>query len=168
MFTQRVLVRYVILIPILVLVIIYFLAFHNTEANTEVVEKVVYEAPIYSINLTESTQHDICEMCEKNKLSYELILSICQIEGINNTQKQDIEVLVEDLVYYRDYWTDLGYPDEIVFDLMLLSRQRGIEGCAAYIQDNGFYEINTYVKSITEYKFYLEQNLKALTVANQK
>src|SRR5665647_272625 len=67
------------------------------------------------------------KLCEKNHLSYELVLSIYQIEGDNNTQIDNIKAKIGKLAYYRDYWAEQGYRDEIVFDLMLLSEQRGIE-----------------------------------------
>jgi hypothetical protein len=45
-----------------------------------------------------------------------------------------------------------GYSDENVFNLTLLSRQRGIEGCKIYIKDNDNYEKDIYVQKVTEYK----------------
>ena len=116
------------------------------------------EAPIYKISISENTQRHIWELCEKNQLSYELVLAIYQIEGNNNTQIDSIIAKVGKLAYYRDYWAEQGYRDEMVFDLMLLSEQRGIEGCRIFMKDSDSYELDNYVQRVTEYKYYLEQN----------
>ncbi|HVJ48444.1 hypothetical protein [Desulfitobacterium sp.] len=120
-----------------------------------------YEVPIYKIPISENTQRDIWELSEKEHLSYELVLAIYQVEGIESTQIDDIEADIGKLVYLRDYWTEQGFPDEVVFDLMLLSKQRGIEGCITFMEDNDSYELDNYVREVTEYKYYLEGGLDA-------
>ena len=115
------------------------------------------DIPIYKISISESTQRDIWKLCEENRLSYELVLAIYQIEGNNNIQIDSIKAEIEKLVYIRDYWTEQGFPDEIVFDRLLLSNQRGIEGCKIYIRNNDSYYLDDYVKKVTDYKYYLEQ-----------
>lgn len=118
---------------------------------------IVYEVPIYQIPVIENTQRDIWKLCEENRLSYELILAIFYTEGIHTVQMDVIKTEVEKLVYLRDYWATQGIPDEIVFDLMLLSRQRGIEGCLSYMKENDSYDLDDYVQKVTNYKYYLEQ-----------
>lgn len=123
-----------------------------------------YEVPIYKISISETTQRDIRKLSEKEHLSYELVLAIYQVEGIESTQMDDIAADIGKLVYLRDYWTEQGFPDEIVFDLMLLSRQRGIEGCKTFMQDNGSSDLDSYVRKVTEYKYFLEESLDATPV----
>lgn len=117
----------------------------------------VAEATIYHINISKDTQHVIWEICQSNLFSYELVLAIYQIEGNKNTQFTSIKSDIEKLVYYRDYWTEQGFPDEIVFSLLLLSRQRGIEGCIVFMKANDAIELDDYVQKVTKYKYYLEQ-----------
>lgn len=144
---------YTFLIPTMILILIFFLTVQKTEG----ISSSVYEAPIYKMSFSENIQRDIWELCEKNHLSYELVLAIFHIEGDNNTQIEHIKVEIEKLVYLRDHWAKQGYSDEFVFDLMLLSRQRGIEGCIKFIKDNGANYSDNYVQRVTEYKYYLEQ-----------
>lgn len=60
-------------------------------------------------------------------------------------------------VYYlaklRDTWQ--GYSDEEVFSLMLISYNRGIQGCKKYVEKYG--TENDYVTKVYEYKIMLEQ-----------
>ncbi|KJS84279.1 MAG: hypothetical protein JM58_11305 [Peptococcaceae bacterium BICA1-8] len=107
--------------------------------------------------MPENTQLDIWKICEENDLSYELGLSVFQIEGVNDFQTGNIRAEIEKLAYLRDYWSEQGFPDEIVFDLMLLSKQRGIDGCENLMKDTDAYHLDNYVQKVTEYKFYLEQ-----------
>jgi len=118
---------------------------------------IAYEVPIYQIPVSESTRRDIWNLCEENRLSYELVLAIFHTEGIHYEQLDAIKPEVEKIVYLRDYWTKQGFPDEIVFELMLLSRQRGIEGCLGYMKDNKSYNLDDYVQKVTNYKYYLEK-----------
>lgn len=117
----------------------------------------VDEATIYNITVSKNTQHNIWEICQSNNLSYELVLAIYQIEDNKNTHFDRINADVEKLVHLRDYWSEQGFPDEIVFNLLLLSRQRGIEGCIAFMKDNDAIELDGYVQKVTEYKYFLEQ-----------
>ena len=116
-----------------------------------------FKTPIYEISIPESTQRDIWKLCEENHFSYELALAVFQVEGTINTEISSITAEIEKLVYFRNYWTEQGYPDEVVFDLVLLSRQRGLEGCAIFMKDNDSYHLDSYVQQVTEYKYYLEQ-----------
>lgn len=83
-------------------------------------------------------------------------MAIYQIEGKNISKSNYIKEDIEKFAYYRDYWTEQGFPDEIVFNLMLLSREKGIEGCKIFIEDNGYHYFDDYVQKVTEYKCYLE------------
>jgi hypothetical protein len=109
------------------------------------------------MGISENAQRDIWKLCRENDLSYELVLAIYQIEGNNDTQIDSLKVEIENLLYLRNYWAGQGFSDEIVFDLMLLSRQRGIEGCKKYMEDNESSELDEYVQKVTKYKYYLEQ-----------
>lgn len=118
---------------------------------------IAYEAPIHQIPVSESAQRDIWNLCEENSLSYELVLAIFHTEGINYEQLDVIKTEVNKIVNLRDYWAKQGFPDERVFELMLLSRQRGIEGCLSYLKDNESYSLDNYVQKVTDYKYYLEK-----------
>jgi hypothetical protein len=132
--------------------------------KVEGISSIDYEVPIYKISISENAQRNIWKLCEENHLSYELVLAIYQVEGINNTQIDNIKADIEGLAYIRDYWTEQGFPDETVFYLLLLSRQRGIEGCKIFMKDNNSYDLDDFVQKVTEYKYYLEQSLDALPV----
>lgn len=118
---------------------------------------IAYETPIHQIPVSESTQRDIWNLCEENSLSYELVLAIFHTEGINYEQLDVIKTEMKKIVYLRDYWAKQGFPDERVFELMLLSRQRGIEGCLNYLKDNESYSLDNYVQKVTDHKYYLEK-----------
>ncbi|MFZ2537691.1 MAG: hypothetical protein WAX04_02170 [Oscillospiraceae bacterium] len=154
MFNARGLIRYTFLIPIIILILSCPLAF-PTAASTA---SNRYEVPIYQVPISEKTQRDIWKICEENHLSYELVLAVLHTEGINNISIVSVKADIEILVYYRDYWASQGFPDEKVFDLLLLSRERGIEGCLTLIKENNAYELDNYVQKVTEYKYYLEQS----------
>lgn len=116
------------------------------------------EVTIYKISIPENTQRDIYRLSKENNLAYELVLAIYKIESDNKTPIDNIEAEIANLVYLRDYWAQQNYSDEIVFDLMLLSRHRGIEGSIIFMEENlNFYEIDQYILEVTEYKYYLNQ-----------
>lgn len=154
MFNVKELIRYMLLIPIL-----FLLAFSPAVQTAEGISSTDYEIPVYNILMSESTQRYIGKLCEENRLSYELVLAIYQIEGTKDTKIDGITAEIEKLVYFRNYWTEQGFPDEIVFDLMLLSRQRGIEGCRIFMKNNDSYYLDNYVQKVTKYKYYIEQSL---------
>lgn len=156
MLIRRGLVKYLLLslIPLVILILIICPLVVPKAAESSAID---YEAPVYNIPISENTQHDIWTLCEKNNLSYELVLAVSHIEGDNNMQIDSIKADIEKLAYYRDYWTEQGFPDEIVFDLMLLSKQRGIEGCKIFMKNSNSYESDNYVQKVTEYKYYLEK-----------
>jgi len=153
MFKVRRLIWYIFLVAFVILILICTLAFQKTNKDSS----IRYEIPIYLIPISEETQSDIWKQCEKNNLSYELVLAIYQIEGDSVFQTTNIKTEIESLVYFRDYWSKLGFPDEVVYNLMLLSRSRGIEGCVIFMKDNESYNLDNYVQEVTEYKYYLEQ-----------
>ena len=174
MFIKRVLGWHIFLIPIIITMLFFTVAVKELEeipsvgfeapvygSETPVYSSETmsdsYEVPIYKISISESTQRYIWKLCEENHFSYELALAVYQIEGNYNTQIDSIKAEIEKLVYYRNYWTEQGFPDEVVFDLVLLSRQRGIEGCKIFMEDNDSYYLDSYVQKVTEYKYYLEQ-----------
>lgn len=136
---------------------------HSADAVAKAVQKipesssVCYEPMIYNISVSENTQRIIWDICQKNNLSYELVLAIYKIEGNTNAQIDSIKADIGKLIYLRDYWAEQEFPDDIVFNLMLLSRQRGIEGCIIFMNDNASFEHDDYVQKVTEYKYYLEQ-----------
>lgn len=142
-----------------VLTIIVTAVFYLAVNDAEAIDSVDNEAPIYEIPISDSTQQYIWKICEVNEFSYELILSVYKVEGFDNIKHGDIKSDIGTLVYYRDYWAKQGYPDEFVFDLILISRLRGIEGCWTFLKHTESYDLNDYVQAVSEYKFYLEQSL---------
>ncbi|MCM1567694.1 hypothetical protein [Dehalobacter sp. 4CP] len=153
---KRGLVKY-LLLSLITLVILILIICPLVVPKAAESSAIGYEVPVYNIPIPENTQRDIWKLCEKNKLSYELVLAVFQIEGDNNMQIDSIKAVIEKLAYYRDYWTEQGFPDEIVFNLMLLSKQRGIEGCKVFMENSDTYESDNYVQKVTEYKYYLEK-----------
>lgn len=146
-------IRYTFLIPIAILMLICSLTVHKTAGSSF----NGYEVPIYKMITSENNQRDIWKLCEENHLSYELVLAVFYIDGVDTTQIDNIKAEIEKLANHRDYWTGQGFPDEDVFDLMLLSRDRGIEGCKIFMNDSDSYHLDDYVQKVTEYKYYLEQ-----------
>lgn len=59
------------------------------------------------------------------------------------------------LACLRDIWAEKGYPDEEVVSLMLLSYNRSVKGCEAYVAEHGL--ANEYVDKVLEYKYQFEQ-----------
>lgn len=157
MFISREPMRYKYFIIIVFLLLFFPLTLTKVDAITSIEDDV----PIYKISILENTQRVIWELCNNKQLSYELVLAIYQIEGNNNIQIDTIKTDIEKLAYYRDYWADQGYPDEMVYELMLLTREKGIEGCITYMKDNNAINPDDYVQKVTEYKYYLEQSLDA-------
>src|SRR5659263_368594 len=116
---------------------------------------------IYNVAIAGDTQQNIWKFCEGKDFSYELLLSIYHVDGINDRAIQEVEKDIAELTYLRDYWTGKGYADEDVFNLVILSRDMGIEGCKDYVKENPNYKDNEYLKSVTEYKYYIEQSLES-------
>lgn len=154
-FDARGSIRYVLLIPIVIFTMICSPAVQTAEG----ISTTDYEMPVYDILLPESTQRYIGKLCEENRLSYELVLAIYQLEGAKDIKMNGIAAEIDKLVYIRNYWTEQGFPDEIVFDLMLLSRQRGIEGCRIFMKNSDVYYLDNYVQKVTQLKYYIEQSL---------
>jgi len=153
MYNKKRLTLYSFLVAIIIIILICTFAVLKADDNSS----VEYKMPVYKISISEDTQCDIWKQCEKNKLSYELVLAIYQTEGKNTSKFNNIKEEIENLAYFRDYWTELGFPDEIVFNLMLLSKERGIEGCKTFMKESDSYNLDNYVQKVTEYKYYLEQ-----------
>lgn len=130
----------------------------NVVENVVEISSISGEATIYNISMLENTQRDIWTLCQQNNLAYELVLAIYQIEGDNSIHIDSIKAEIEKLVYLREYWAQQNFSDEIVFDLMLLARNEGIEESIISMKDNDSYgSDNDYVQKVTEYKNYLDQ-----------
>lgn len=154
MLIARKLIHYILFAQIVVLMLVC----SSTVLKAVGVSSCDYEIPLYKIHISENTQRDIWELYENNHLSYELVLAIFLTEGKNDIQIDSIKAEIEELAYFRDYWTEQGYPDEYVFDLLLLSRQRGIEGCIMFMKNTDPDERDEYVEKVTECKYFLEKN----------
>lgn len=129
---------------------------HQSEkTNTDALN---YEVPIYLIPIPENTQREIWKLSQENHLAYELVLAILQIDAHYNTRMDEVKAVIEELASYRNYWREQDYPDEMVFDLLILSAQRGIEGSKGFIARNNAYDQDDYVQRVTAYKYYLDQN----------
>ena len=153
MFNKKRVKLYVILIVCIIIIpICIFAALKSADNSSE-----ESEIHIYNISISESNQRDIWKYSEKNKLSYELILAIYQTESENDYLFNNFNEEIEELAYFRDYWTELGFSDEIVYSLILISKERGIIGCSDFMKNNDSYDLNNYVQKVTEYKFHLEQ-----------
>lgn len=176
----RSLIRYAFLLPIVILTLICVLSVQKAEGVSSVEPNVVfpinpkeissmdaergsstidydYRIPIYNISISEVTQREIWKLSKKENLSFELILAIYQAEGIDSKPIDEIKADIGKLVDYRDYWAERGFSDEVVFDLMLLSKQRGIEGCITFMEHNNSYNLDSYIQKVTDYKYYLEE-----------
>jgi hypothetical protein len=81
--------------------------------------------PIDLIPIPESTLREIWRLCEEKRLAYELVLAILQTDAHYSARMDELGVVIEELAYYRDYWTAEDYPDESVFDLLILSAKEG-------------------------------------------
>lgn len=149
---KRVKLNAILIVAIIIVSICIFAALRSADKSS-----VGSEIHIYNINISEDNQRNIWKHSEKNKLSYELVLAIYQTESENDSFFNNINKEIEELAYFRDYWTELGYPDEIVYSLILISKERGINGCLDFMKNNDSYELNNYVQKVTEYKFFLEQ-----------
>jgi len=154
MFINRGSIRYIFLIPVLLLITVLLINVQTAEGSTYIDD----EAYIYEIPISEETQRNIWTECKKNELSYELVLAIYQVEVIDNTQIEDIAAEIKDITDIRNYWEEQGIAEEMVFELTLLSRENGIESCKAFIKDNNYYDLDNYVKEVAEYKGHLEQS----------
>lgn len=142
---------------VLVIQILIFILFCPSPVKISAdVDSINYEVPIYNLSIPENTQRDIWTLCEKNDLSYELVLAIFHIDD-DYAQIDDVSVAIKELDYHRDYWTEQGYPDEMVFNLMLLSKQKGVEGSKIFLSNGGASDNDDYVQKVTAYKYYLEQ-----------
>jgi len=148
-------VRYAFLVLIIILVIFS----HLLALKAEETASMDSEIPIYQIPISERTQQDIGKLCEEKELSYEFVLAIFHVEGIQDVTIDTAKIEIEKIVDLRDYWKSQGYPDEIIFDLLLLSRERGIQGCLSYLEASDANNMDAYVQKVTEYKYKLEQSL---------
>ena len=159
MYIRGGLISFRLLMPIIIILAIYSIAMTMTKTETKEPLPVDHDGPIYEIPVSESTQHDVWKLCEENEFPYELILSIYEVEGFDNIKHDKIKADIEKLVFYRTYWAKQGYPDEFVFDLILISRLRGVAGCVIYMQNTESYDLNAYVQAVSDYKSFLEQSL---------
>lgn len=157
MFPSRRFIKDIIfVIPILILILICL----SPVPTSAEISSADYEEPVFKILIPEKAQQEIWLACEENNLAYTFVLAILQMDGDNDAHLNDpdgINKVIEQLVYYRDYWREQGYCDEMVFDLIILSRQRGIDSCKAFIQNNGSSEHDLYVQKVTAYKYFLDQ-----------
>jgi hypothetical protein len=182
---SRGLIRYAFLLPIIILTLICVLSVQKAEGISSVELNIVspvglkeissintekwgspleYEIPIYDIPISEVTQREIWKLSEREHFSYELILAIYQAEGIASKPIDEIQADIRKLVDYRDYWTERGFPDEVVFDLVLLSQKRGIEGCITFMEQNNSFNLDSYIQKVTNFKYYLEERPKVIVL----
>lgn len=80
--------------------------------------------------------------------------------GIDNPnpfdEKQNIQMGVWYLKWLSDYWRNQGYSEELIFNLSLLSYNRGVYGAKTYIQNHGYDHV--YIDKVLEYKLHLEMS----------
>lgn len=147
--------RIKLLMPILGILLIGYLNVQKAEG----ISIIDNDIPIYNISIPENTQRDIWQLCEERNLSFELALSVLHIDRVSDYQVGHLKTVIEDLVDHRDYWAKQGFSDETVYDLMLISRQRGIAGCINFMQKNDSYDQDKYLQRVTAYKYALEQGI---------
>lgn len=111
----------------------------------------------YNIPIPVSAQEIIGRLGDEAQLSTELILAIFFAEGMSDFGLTHLENEINSLVVLRDYWSSQGYSHETVFVLMLLSRDRGIEGCLIFMADNDSADDDPYVQGVIKIKYELEQ-----------
>ena len=116
----------------------------------------------YNIPIPVSAQNIITELADEAELSIELILAIFFTEGMSDFSLTNIEREVNSLVVLRDYWSSQSYSHETVFVLMLLSRDRGIDGCLVFMANNDNADEDAYVQSVIRIKYELEQSAHTL------
>lgn len=121
-------------------------------------EAMSYEVPIDLFPIPKDTQREIWKLSQEKHLAYELVLAILQTDVRYQTRMDEVKAVIEELASYRNYWSEQDYSDEMVFDLLILSAQRGIEGSESFIAKNNAYEQDDYVRKVTAYKYYLDQN----------
>ena len=66
-------------------------------------------SPIYNVAIAADIQQNIWKLCEEKDFSYELLLSIYHVDGINDRAIQEVEKDIVELTYLRDYWAGKGY-----------------------------------------------------------
>ena len=71
--------------------------------------------------------------------------------------KHNIKAGVWYVDYLRNYWRELGLPEEEVIYLTLISYNRGIAGCTNYVEQHGLN--NNYVNEVLEKKYFYESNI---------
>lgn len=149
-------VRYAFLILIVILITFSYIVALKAEETVSMDSEI----PIYQIPISVGTQQNIGKLCEEKELSYELVLAIFHVEGIQDVTINTAKIEIEKIVDLREDWKAQGFPDEIIFDLLLLSRERGIQGCISYLETHDA-NMDEYVQEVTEYKYKLEQSLDA-------
>lgn len=145
---------------ILILIMILIIAF-----TAQKVESYSFDSsdvhPYYNA-IPINTQSNIRLLSADKNLSYELVISIFYVENITDYEFDKIKSRIETYALYRDYWVDQKYPDEMVFELMLLSIHKENDSSSGFITDDESAETDDYLQKVLEYKCYLEQNLDDL------
>ena len=131
--------------------------YDNNDINTE----AIHDSQM--VSLSERNHLVIWESCLKNNLSYELVLAVFYQDGISPAEPQKMTEKIQELSYYRDYWSNLGFSDERVFNLMLLSNRKGVSYCLEKLmeEDQCSIDKDEYVQSVAEKKYFLEQHSEA-------
>lgn len=118
--------------------------------------------PTYNVPIPGSAQAVIRALAEENNFSYELVLAIFTIDALEDFTTARIIEEIESLLLIRNYWEEEGYSNETVYFLILLSRQRGIQGCRLFMATNESPDEDQYVQNVTQLKYLLEQGLDPL------
>lgn len=159
MYRHKATIVYAVALPFLILAVAFSL---KTEAPVQV-PAAITALPTYISPIPQSAQDNIQTLCVENELSYELVLAIFQVDGISDFRIANIKAEIASLVLIRNYWIDQDFSNEGVFVLMLLSRQRGIEGCILFMNNNDSADHDSYVQEVAQYKYALEQGLGPLS-----
>lgn len=144
-------VRYAFIVAVVIIGLLY-LSIGNTTGTVALASDPV---PIYQIPIDDSMQAYIWELCQEHDVSFELLLSIYMTEDRTTLERETVKSDIIELANRRNVWTQMGYPDEIAYDMLLDFRWNTTK------EENGFL-IEDYTKIVTEYKSYLEQRFDHL------
>lgn len=131
-------------------VVIIGLLYISMGNTTDTIVMAGDSSPIYEIPIEDSMQTYIGELCQEHDVSYELMLSIYVTENATTFVRETVKGDIIELANRRNFWKQKGYPDEIVYDMLLDFRWNTTKA------ENRFL-VEDYAATVTEYKSYLEQ-----------
>jgi hypothetical protein len=126
------------------------------------------QTPTYDIRIPRSAQEAIWSYSVERGVSYELVLSVFLVDGRSDFSIESMYQEIDTLIFIRDYWVAEGHSNEAIYFLILLSHNRGIDGCYLFMDANESAEEDPYVQQVTQMKYLLEQGLNPLDALDLK